>query len=99
MIVFVDVKPCSLTEIYRRFRDACCPHNEANVRTDDGDSKNLWNVSKFLPHYKSQHPGRQSNSFLPPLEPEISQTRQTYCKTEMRLTGASRIYKTDLSRK
>jgi hypothetical protein len=26
--VFLDVAPCSLVEVYRRFRDACCIHHQ-----------------------------------------------------------------------
>jgi hypothetical protein len=32
MTVFWDVKPCRLVEVYRRFRSACCLHNQ-----DDDD--------------------------------------------------------------
>jgi hypothetical protein len=37
MAVFWVVAPCSLVEIYQRFRP------------DDGGSKVLWNAGKFLP--------------------------------------------------
>jgi hypothetical protein len=30
MAVFWVVGPCSLVEVYRRFRGACCLHNEGN---------------------------------------------------------------------
>jgi hypothetical protein len=36
---------------------------------DDGGSKLLWNVSRFLPDYMAQHPRRQSSSYLPQWEP------------------------------
>jgi hypothetical protein len=37
MTVFWDVTPCSLVEIYQRFRGAYCPHH----RLDGGGSKHL----------------------------------------------------------
>jgi hypothetical protein len=55
-LVFWDVAPCSLVEVYRRFRD----------------SKHLWDAGKLLPDYTAQHPRRQSFSYLPPWEPDIS---------------------------
>jgi hypothetical protein len=48
MAVFWDVAPCSLVEVYRRFRGACCLHHQ-------GDE---WNVCKILPDYTAQHPRR-----------------------------------------
>jgi hypothetical protein len=41
-------------------------------RPDFGDSKHLWNFGKLLPDYTAQHPRRQSSSYSPPWEPEIS---------------------------
>jgi hypothetical protein len=35
-------------------------------------SKHLLNVGKLLPDYTEQHPKRQSSSYSPPWEPEIS---------------------------
>jgi hypothetical protein len=35
MAVFWFVAPCSLVEVYRRFRGACCLHNQGD-RPDDG---------------------------------------------------------------
>jgi hypothetical protein len=31
MAVFWDVAPCSLVEVYRRFRDACCLHYQSEI--------------------------------------------------------------------
>jgi hypothetical protein len=39
---------------------------------DDGGSKHLWNVSKLLPDYTAQQPRRQSCSYSPLWEPQIS---------------------------
>jgi hypothetical protein len=39
MAVFWVVAPCSLVEIYRSFRGACCLHHQGYDRSDDGD---LW---------------------------------------------------------
>jgi hypothetical protein len=33
MTVFWDVAPCSLVEVYRRFRGACCLHHQGNEYT------------------------------------------------------------------
>jgi hypothetical protein len=43
------------------------------MNPDDGGSKHLWNVGKFLPDYTEQQPRRWSSSYWPPWEPEISQ--------------------------
>jgi hypothetical protein len=48
--VFLVVAPCSLVEVYRRFRGACCLHHEG------------CNVGKLLPDYTAQQPGRQPSS-------------------------------------
>jgi hypothetical protein len=58
MTVFWDVAPCSLTEVYRRFRCACCLHHQVDdpafqrnilppslgLKMEDWDSIFLWNV-------------------------------------------------------
>jgi hypothetical protein len=41
-------------------------------RPDDGDNKYFWNDDQFLPGCKAQRPIRQSPSYLPSWEPEIS---------------------------
>jgi hypothetical protein len=38
MAVFWDVALCSLVEVYRRFRGACCLHNYS---LDDGGGKHF----------------------------------------------------------
>jgi hypothetical protein len=52
MTVFWDVAPCSLAEVFDVLED----------RPDDGGSKHLLNVGKFLPDYTAQHPRRQPSS-------------------------------------
>jgi hypothetical protein len=39
-------------------------------RPDDGGSKDLWNVGKFLPDYTALQPRRQPSSFSPLCEPQ-----------------------------
>jgi hypothetical protein len=44
MVVFWVAAPCSLVEVYRRSRDACCLHHKDarhTHRPDDGRSKHL----------------------------------------------------------
>jgi hypothetical protein len=36
MAVFWVVAPCSLVEVYRRFRGPCCLHHQVTHRPDDG---------------------------------------------------------------
>jgi hypothetical protein len=62
MTVFWDIAPCSLAEVYRRFRG----------------SKHLLNVGELLPDYTAQQPGRQLSSHSPPSESEISPVRITF---------------------
>jgi hypothetical protein len=35
MTVFGDVAPCSLVEVYRRFRGACCLHHQGDDTRDN----------------------------------------------------------------
>jgi hypothetical protein len=44
MAVFCTVAPCTLVEVYRRFRGACCLHQHGYPYY--GDSTHLWNVGK-----------------------------------------------------
>jgi hypothetical protein len=53
--------PCSLVDVYRRFRGACYFHHQG--RPDDGGNKHLWNFGKLLPDYKAQQPRRQSSTY------------------------------------
>jgi hypothetical protein len=74
MAVFWVVAPCSLVEVYRRFRGTCCLHHH---RPDDGSSKYLWNVGKLLPGYTTLQPKRQASSTMsygPPWEPHVLNT-------------------------
>jgi hypothetical protein len=57
---FWVVAPCSLVEVYRHFRGACC--------------KCLWNIGKLLPDCSVQQPRRQPplySLYLPLWEPQI----------------------------
>jgi hypothetical protein len=47
-----DVAPCSLVEVYRRFRGAY-------YRPDDEGCKHSLNIGKLHPDDTAQHPGRQ----------------------------------------
>jgi hypothetical protein len=46
------VAPCSLVEVYQRFRGPCClNHQGYDDGPDNGGSKDLWKVGKLLPDY------------------------------------------------
>jgi hypothetical protein len=47
MAVFWVVAPCSLVEVYQRFRGTCCLHHQGTHRPDDGGSKALKST-KFM---------------------------------------------------
>jgi hypothetical protein len=66
MAVFWVVAPCSLVEVYQRFRGAASIN-----RPDVGGSKVLWNVGKLLPYYTALQPRIQPSSYSPPWEPQI----------------------------
>jgi hypothetical protein len=64
--VFCFVAPCSLVEVYQRFRSPCCFHHQGvNHRPDDGGSKDLWNIGKLLPNYTALQPRRQPSTKYP----------------------------------
>jgi hypothetical protein len=62
MAVVWVVLPCSLVDVYQRFRGHC---------PDDRGSKDLWNVGELLPDYTVLQPRRQPSSYSPPWEPQI----------------------------
>jgi hypothetical protein len=59
--VFWVVAPCSLVEVYQRFRGPCCLQHQGD-RPDDGGSKDLWNVGKLLPDYTVLQPRIKQSS-------------------------------------
>jgi hypothetical protein len=63
MVVFWVVAPCSLIEVYRRFRGSA-----VSIISD----KHLWYFGKAVPVYTAQQPTRQPSSYSPPSETEIS---------------------------
>lgn len=56
--VFWDAVPCSLVDIYRRFRDDHCLHH-----SDSGGIKFLRIVVQYLPDYTVQHSRKQPYSY------------------------------------
>jgi hypothetical protein len=56
MAVFWVVAPCSLIEVYQRFRRPYCPPSSGRLPSA---SKDLWNVGKLLPDYTALQPRRQ----------------------------------------
>jgi hypothetical protein len=83
MAVFWVVAPCSLVEIYQRFRGPCCFHHQGD-RPDDGGSKDFWNVGKSLPDYTVLQPRRQPSSYSPPWKPQILPVRKTVSKPHLK---------------
>jgi hypothetical protein len=71
MTVFFDVAPYILIQIDRRFRGASYLLAYRSL-PDEGGSKRLWNVWQFLRDYTTIHKRRQSSSYSPPWEREIS---------------------------
>jgi hypothetical protein len=69
MTVFWVVGPCSLVEVYRRFKGACCLYHQGDP--DNGGCKHLWIVAKLLLDYTAQQPRRQPCSYSPSWEPSI----------------------------
>jgi hypothetical protein len=47
LTVFWDVAPCSLVDIYRRFRGACCPHPSPDWWRQQAPLKH-WSISSRL---------------------------------------------------
>jgi hypothetical protein len=62
MAVFWVVAPCSLVEIYRRFKDACCLYHQGALMMEAANIS----VGKLLPDYTAQKPRRQPSSYSPP---------------------------------
>jgi hypothetical protein len=58
--------------IDRRFRGVYCLYHQD---PDGGRIKYFWNVGKVQPDYMAQHPRKQSSSYSPPREPEISPSK------------------------
>jgi hypothetical protein len=56
MAVNCVVAPCSLIEVFQRFRGTCCLHHQGD---EDGGSKHLRNVGKLLPDYTVLQSRRQ----------------------------------------
>jgi hypothetical protein len=49
-------------------------------RLDDGSSKLLWNIGKYLPDYTAQHPRRQPSSYSSLREPgDKLSTARSHC--------------------
>jgi hypothetical protein len=55
MTVFRDVAPCSLVDVYRRFRGACCLHHQGTCKT----SANVYQIAR------RKHLLRQTSSYSP----------------------------------
>jgi hypothetical protein len=58
--VFWDVAPCRLLKVDGCFKGAYCHSHQGDesYRRDDGGSKHLRNINRFLPHYMAHRHGR-----------------------------------------
>jgi hypothetical protein len=54
MAVFWAVAPCSMVEVYQRFKGPCYLHHQGIHRPHNGGSKDLCNVSKLLPYHTTR---------------------------------------------
>jgi hypothetical protein len=83
MAVFCVAAPCSLVEVYQRFRCPCCLHHQGN--------EDLWNVGKLLPDHMALQPRRQPSLFSPPWELQIL-PRKLPIKNDGRIANSKHLY-------
>jgi len=62
-IIFFDVMPYHLAEIYRLFEGAYCLHLQF-LHPEDGGSTFLHSVGIILPNYVATHPRKRYSSKL-----------------------------------
>jgi hypothetical protein len=63
--VKMDVAPCCLADIYRRFRGAYCLHYQgADFRPEDGGSMFLRNVGIYLQAHAALQPRGPTSTIL-----------------------------------
>jgi hypothetical protein len=62
-VVFWSNAPCSLAQSGWRYRGIFYLYHHVHNLSNDGGSKHLWNIGKFLHYYKAQYPRRQSSLF------------------------------------
>jgi hypothetical protein len=55
MAVFWVVAPCSLVEVYRRFRGACCLNHQSDDHPDDGSATTKKTVSNLQKYFCSRY--------------------------------------------
>jgi hypothetical protein len=80
MAVFWVVAPCSLVEVYRRFRGPCCLHHQgedSHLRTHRRENLKTYSETRVIriPELLSSHPTR--NDF------EVCLLQYYYMKTEV----------------
>jgi hypothetical protein len=64
MAVFWVVAPCSLVEVYHRFRGPCCLHYQALMMEAAGTSETLVNFYQTTRRYNPEDSHLQSFSLL-----------------------------------
>jgi hypothetical protein len=55
LAVFWVVAPCSLIEVYRRFRGACCLHHQGDRPDDDETTQKINIKNKQIPLYNNEY--------------------------------------------
>jgi ABC-type nickel/cobalt efflux system permease component RcnA len=80
MAVFWVVAPCGLVQVYHCFRSPFRRHHQGrHHRSDDGPSKNLWNIGKLIPDCTALQPRRQPSTYSPPWGRQILPILRTTC--------------------
>jgi hypothetical protein len=62
--VFWNLKPCSLVEVYCRFRGTFCSHHQKRMYAKNGGSIFLSKVGNHLPGYKASPYKRQTFLYI-----------------------------------
>jgi hypothetical protein len=57
------VAPCSLVEVYRRFRKTGCFQHQGIYRPDVGGSKYCWNIGELVSDYAALLPRGHPSSW------------------------------------
>jgi hypothetical protein len=83
MAVYWVVAPCSLVEVYQRFRGLYCLHHQGDHYLhhclDDRGSIDLCNAGNLITVYTALHPRRQPSSLSQITDHESIESKQLMC--------------------